>query len=325
MATVQTVKGEIDASQLGNVLMHEHIFSMNPELEINYPNPAWDEEKYIRKARETFVALKALGIDTVVDVTVMGLGRDVRRIARVAQDLDFNIVVATGYYTYFDLPGYFRTHGPGLRIDMDDPLKSMFVTDIVEGIAGTGIKAAIIKLASDKHGFTPDVERVFRAGVHAHKETGAPITTHSVPKLRGGLEQQAFLKSEGVDLTKVVIGHCGDTTDIDYLKEVLDQGSVIGMDRFGMESLPSDLPVADRIGTIVTLCEMGYAEQMVLSHDANVFSLTNEPHNRDRLLPNLRYSYVPGEILPALRERGVTDRQIQQMMMATPARILSRS
>lgn len=305
--------------------MHEHIFSMNPELEINYPNPAWDEEKYIRKARETFVELKGLGIDTVVDVTVMGLGRDVRRIARVVEGLDFNIVVATGYYTYFDLPGYFRTHGPGLRIDMDDPLKTMFVTDIRDGIAGTGIKAAIIKLASDKHGFTPDVERVFRAGVYAHKETGAPITTHSVPKLHGGLEQQAFLKKEGVDLSRVVIGHCGDTTDIDYLQKVLDQGSTIGMDRFGMEGLPTDLPVADRIDTIVTLCGLGYADRMVLSHDANVFSLTNEPHNRDRLLPNLRYSYVPREILPALRERGVTDRQIYQMMVDAPARIFGNA
>lgn len=323
MQKVQTAKGEIDVSKLGSVLMHEHIFSMNPELEINYPNAAWDEEKYIQKAKDTFVELKALGIDTVVDVTVMGLGRDVRRIARVVDGLDFNIVVATGYYTYFDLPGYFRTHGPGLRIDMEDPLRAMFVNDIRDGIAGTGIKAGIIKLATDKYGFTADVERVFHAGVHAHKETGAPITTHSVPKLKGGLEQQAFFKKEGVDLTRVVIGHCGDTADIDYLKQVLDQGSVIGMDRFGLESLPTDLPVESRIETIVTLCGMGYANQMVLSHDANVFSLTNEPHNRDRILPNLRYSYVPGEILPALRERGVTEAQITQMMVEAPARILS--
>lgn len=320
MAYVETVNGPVDAEKLGGTLPHEHIFVRNPELESNYPNAYWNEETFVQRARQAMQELKTLGIDTLVDLTVMGLGRDIPLIRKVAEGLDFNIVVATGYYTYKDLPAYFRTHGPGLRIDVAEPLHEMFVTDIRDGIAGTGVKAAIIKIATDDYGFTPDVERVFRAAARAHLDTGAPITTHTNAKKRGGLDQQAFLRKEGVDLTRVVIGHCGDTTDLDYLRAIMDEGSIIGMDRFGMDNF---LPAEDRIATIVKLCELGYADRLTLSHDAAVFSVNTEPEFRTRMLPNWRYSYVPGTILPELARRGVTEAQIRLMMVENPKRILA--
>jgi len=321
VGTIETVNGQIDAGRLGRVLTHEHIFVRHPELELNYPSPHWDEEVFIGRARETMKALKANGIDTLVDVTVMGLGRDIRTIQRVAAGLDLNIVVATGYYTYKDLPPYFASHGPGLRVDMPEPLHDMFVTDIRDGIAGTGVKAAIIKIATDEYGFTPAVQRVFRAAATAHFETGAPITTHTSAKSRGGLEQQAFLSQLGVDLSRVVIGHCGDSTDIDYLRAIMDGGSTIGMDRFGMDNY---CPPAPRIETVVRLCALGYADRMTLSHDAAVFSINSEPEVRARQLPNWHHLFIPASILPELTRRGVSEQQITQMMVDNPRRILSR-
>jgi phosphotriesterase-related protein len=241
---------------------------------------------------------------------------------QIAKGLDFNIVVATGYYTYKDLPAYFKTHGPGLRVDMPEPLHNMFVTDIEEGIAGTGVKAAIIKIATDDYGFTPDVERVFRAAAQAHKDTGAPITTHTSAKKKGGLDQQAFLKREGVDLGHVVIGHCGDSADLDYLKAILDQGSFIGLDRFGLDNY---LPAEERIATVVALCEQGYADRLTLSHDAAVYSVNTEPDVRARMFPKWRYDYVSTEVVPELMRRGVSQAQIDQMMIENPKRILIRA
>ena len=140
--------------------MHEHIFVKNPELEANYPNPEWDEEGMYTLALAGLQSIADRGISTIVDLTVMGLGRSIPRIQRVAAASPVNIVVGTGYYTQIALPAYFHNHGPGLYGDMPEPLVDMFVRDITVGIADTGVRAAIIKVVTDKAGFTGDIERV---------------------------------------------------------------------------------------------------------------------------------------------------------------------
>lgn len=320
MTTVETMRGPIDTNDLGWTLMHEHIFVKNPELEENYPNPEWDEEGMFDIAVAGFQALADRGITTLVDLTVMGLGRSIPRIQRVAEATSLNILVATGYYTQHHLPAYFHNHGPGLYGDMPEPLVGMFVNDIREGIAGTGVKAAMIKVVTDKWGITHDIERVLAAAAEAHQETGRPITTHTNAAMRGGLEQQEFFRKRGVDLQHVVIGHCGDTTDLDYLRELMDNGSPIGMDRFGMDIMADP---GDRIDTVFRLIELGYADRLTLSHDAGFFSANMEPSLRRKLMPNWHHRYIPEVVLPELRQRGVPEETIEQIMVGNPARILA--
>jgi phosphotriesterase-related protein len=321
MASLETARGPIAVEKLGATLMHEHIFIRNPELEINYPNETWNGTDFIALARDKFRALKDRGIDSLVDLTVLGLGPDIRLIQAVlAQlDFDFNIILATGYYTYKDVAPYFRMHGPGRRVDQPEPLDAMFLKDIREGIGGTDIKAALIKIATDEYGFTADLERVFAAAARVHLETGVPITTHTSAKKKGGLDQQAFLKKHGVDLINVIIGHCGDSNDLDYLQQVADQGSIIGMDRFGIDSYN---PPESRIATVAAMCKRGYADRMILSHDAAVFSINTEPQHRARVFPNWHYNYVSDTVIPELQKLGVTEAQIHQMMVENPKRIL---
>ena len=321
MATVETACGPIDIDRLGATLMHEHIFIRNPELETNYPNETWDGTDFIALARDRFRALKDRGIDTLVDLTVLGLGPDIRLIQAVVErlDFDFNIILATGYYTYKDVAPYFRMHGPGRRVDVAEPLDAMFLKDIRQGIGGTTLKAALIKIATDEYGFTADLERIFAAAARVHLETGVPITTHTSAKKRGGLDQQAFLKKHGVDLTNVIIGHCGDSNDLDYLQQVADAGSIIGMDRFGIDSYNSP---ENRIATVAEMCGRGYADRMILSHDAAVFSINTEPQHRATIFPNWNYNYVSDTVIPELRKRGVSETQIRQMMVDNPKRIL---
>jgi phosphotriesterase-related protein len=321
MAMVETARGPVDADRLGATLMHEHIFIRNPELEINYPNETWTGTDFISLARDKFRALKDRGIDSLVDLTVLGLGPDIRLIQAVLAKLDFefNIILATGYYTYKDVAPYFRMHGPGRRVDEPEPLDRMFLKDIREGMGGTDIKAALIKIATDEYGFTADLERVFAAAARVHLQTGVPITTHTSAKKKGGLDQQAFLKKQGVDLTNVIIGHCGDSNDLDYLQEVADHGSIIGMDRFGIDSYNSP---ENRIATVAAMCKRGYADRMILSHDAAVFSINTEPQHRARVFPNWHYNYVSDGVIPALRDLGVTEAQIRQMMVENAKRIL---
>lgn len=319
MRTVPTFTGEVTGEELGTTLIHEHVFVGSPELDVNLPHPEWDEQDAIEQAVAGFERLYSLGVRTVVDLTVLGLGRDVERVHRVAERVPMNIVAATGYYTSDVLPHYFRTHGPGRLVGGPDPLVELFVGDIERGIAGTGVRAGMMKVVSDAEGITPDIERVFTAAAVAHQQTGVPITTHSHAASRGGLEQQRLLSSLGVPLDRVVIGHSGDSTDLDYLRELAANGSFLGFDRFGMEHVASD---EGRIRTLLFLLEEGFADQIVLSHDAAFFSRVTPPSWRAVNTPHWHMENLSRRIIPRLRDEGVSEQTITQLMVDNPRTLL---
>ena len=298
--------------------MHEHVFILSPEITDNYPEVWGDEAKREADAIARLNELKSRGVDSIVDLTVIGLGRYIPRIARIAAATDINIVVATGVYTYNDVPMYFHFTGPGGALGDGEPMVDMFVRDIAHGIADTGVKAAILKCATDEPGVTPGVERVLRAVAQAHRRTGVPISTHTHAGTRRGLEQQRIFAEEGVDLSRVVIGHSGDTTDLDYLQELIGNGSYIGMDRFGADVF---LPFEDRVNTVATMCERGHADKMVLSHDASCFIDWLPEEVVPVALPNWHYLHIHNDVIPALKERGVTDEQLTTMLVDNPRRI----
>lgn len=321
MARINTVKGDIDTAQLGATLMHEHVFVLSPEIMQNFPEAWGDEEARIEQAIARLNELKSRGVDSIVDLTVIGLGRYIPRIQRISEQTDINIIVATGVYTYNDVPMYFHFQGPNTELGGPEPMIDMFVRDIEQGIAGTGVKAAILKCATDQPGITPGVERVLRAVARAHKLTGVPISTHTHAPTKRGLEQQRIFEEEGVDLSRVVIGHSGDTTDIDYLEEVIARGSYLGMDRFGIDVL---LPFEDRVKTVAEMCVRGHADRMVLSQDAACFNDWLPEAALPVVLPNWHYLHIHNDVIPALKERGVTDEQIKTMLVENPRRIFER-
>ena len=319
MANINTVTGEIDSRHLGRVLMHEHVFVINHEYQVNYPR-TWDDELRAADAIGKLVALKEAGIDTIVDLTVLGLGRDIRRVRAVADRSPVTIVAATGFYTFTELPTYLRLKGPGRLIGGDEPMVEMFVRDITEGIGDTGIRAGILKCATDAPGVTPDVERVLRSVARAHLETGVPISTHTDASTQRGLDQQKIFVEEGVDLGAVIIGHSGDSDDFDYLQRLLDNGSYLGMDRFGLDS---KLAFDKRVATVAELVRRGYAERMVLSHDASCHSHNFPDDYRAQHLPNWKLTHISEDVLPALLDAGVTQRDIDIMLVDNPRAILA--
>jgi phosphotriesterase-related protein len=297
--------------------MHEHVFVLTPDVEQNVDD--WDEEVRVADAVSKLTALKAAGIDTIVDPTVIGLGRYIPRIVRVAEQVGINIVVATGVYTYDTVPFYFLYRGPvpGV-VDLPEPMIELFVRDITEGIPGTdGVRAGFLKCAIDQAGMTPGVERIMRAVAKAHRQTGAPITVHTHPASKSGLEVHRVLGEEGVDPARVVLGHSGDSTDADHLAALADHGYVLGMDRFGIDvSTPFD----DRVGIVATLADRGYADRMVLSQDAACYFDWLDHDLKSTVMPNWHYLHISNDVLPALRRRGVTEEQIDQMLVGNPRR-----
>ena len=315
MTSVATAGGEIDSSALGRTLMHEHVFVLTTDVQQN--TDEWDEDTRVSDAVEKLTALKQAGYDTFVDPTVMGLGRYVPRIEKIAAQVDVNIIVATGVYTYDTVPFYFHHKGPALGPDFPEPMVDMFVRDITVGIPGTTTRAAFLKCAIDHFGLTPDVERIMRAVAKAHRQTGAPITVHTHPESRTGLEVHRVMSEEGVDPSRVVLGHSGDSTDADHLAELADFGYILGMDRFGIDvSSPFDA----RVGIVVELAQRGYADRMVLSQDAACYIDWIDQDLKPVVLPNWHFLHIENDVLPALRKQGVTDEQIDQMLVDNPRR-----
>jgi phosphotriesterase-related protein len=318
---VQTVRGPVDTADLGTTLMHEHIFVLTADVQQNYPEEWGSEEERIADAVRRLTELAGRGVRTIVDPTVIGLGRYIPRIQRIAEQVpDLNIVVATGCYTYDDVPFFFHYRGPALNAavgaEVPDPMVDMFVTDITDGITGTGVKAGFLKCAIDHQGMTPGVERVMRAVAKAHVRTGVPITVHTHPGSRTGLEAARVLGEEGVDPRRVVLGHSGDTTDVDHLTELAEAGFVLGFDRFGINL---DTTFEARADTLVEMVRRGYADQIVLSQDASCYIDWLAPGVMD-LLPQWNYTHIHDDVLPYVREHGVTDEQIETMLVTNPRR-----
>jgi phosphotriesterase-related protein len=317
---VHTVTGPVDTAELGQVLMHEHVFVLTPDVQQNYPEEWGSEDDRVADAVAKLRTLAATGVRTIVDPTVIGLGRYIPRIQRIAEQVDLNIVVATGCYIYEDVPFFFHHRGPALDAalgrSVPDPMVDMFVRDIEEGIAGTGVRAAFLKCAIDRPGLTRGVERVMRAVARAHHRTGVPITVHTHPGSRTGLEVRRVLGEEGVDERRVVLGHSGDTTDVDHLSELADAGFVLGMDRFGINL---DTTFEARADTVIEMCRRGYAGSMVLSQDAACYIDWVDPFVMS-MLTQWHYTHIHDEVLPYLREHGVTDAQIETMLVTNPRR-----
>src|SRR5256712_5586846 len=184
--------------------------------------------------------LHGRGIRAVVDLTTGDLGRDIGLIAEVAARSRLHVIVATG--VWWMPQRYFSAHGVDAAADL-------FIRDINQGIGTSGVKAGIIKCATDTAGVTPVIENILRASARAQKATGVPISTHTWAAGRVGETQQAIFAQEGVDLTRVIIGHSGDSADLKYLRGLMERGSTIGMDRFGLAHF---LPTQNRVQALAT-------------------------------------------------------------------------
>jgi phosphotriesterase-related protein len=313
VATVETVRGPVEVQELGTTLMHEHVFVLDPEAIANYGTawgPSfWDEEVRVADAIAKLGAVSEAGIRTLVDPTVVGLGRFIPRLQRINEEVDLNIVVATGLYAFLELPQFFRYRSV-------DQLAALFVRDLRDGIEHTGVRAAFLKCAVEEYGLAGDVPTILAAIAAASLETGAPIMVHTNAEARSGLLAVEALATEGVDLSRVVIAHIGDSNDLDYIRQIAASGAFLGCDRFGIEHFN---PLERRIETLVALVAEGFADRIHLSHDAACFYdfMVGDEKFADEK-PD--YLLVQRVVLPALLDAGVTQEQIEEMTIESPRR-----
>jgi phosphotriesterase-related protein len=323
MATIETLNGPLDTSELGTVLMHEHVFNITAEIQMVHPGfNGWDPEVEVPKARETLRKVKEAGIDTMVELSPIGLGRSLELIRGACEGTGLNVVLATGLYTYDVLPRPWHFSGPGTLLDGDEPLDELMRSDLRDGIEGSGVRPGFLKCAIDAAGLTEHVERVVRSVLRIHKETGTPVCIHTAAPHERGLDALRLLDEEGVDPKRVMLAHCGDSTDLDYLEKLAPSGALLGFDRFGLDVL---LPFDERVNTVVAMCERGHADKMILSQDANCFSDWFPPGLSEQVSPNWHFLHVVQDVIPALLERGVSQDDVDKMMRHNARAFFERS
>ena len=306
MSMINSVLGPLDTKDLGFTLMHEHVICQSFVAQ-NYPELFGDS--FMNHIIDGITTAKNGGVDTIIDATPFDLGRDVSRLAEIARRTNVNIIACTGWW--MNLPEYLAGTSPDLFADL-------FVREIQQGIAGTGIKAGILKSAADFGGVTAAGEVMLRAVARAHRRTSVPIMLHSYAPEQVAKRQLAILKEEGVNLKRVAVDHVNDTTDFEYLNWLLEQGCYLGMDRYPGLNLSSYA----RTQTLKQLIDAGWINRLLPSHDlCLVTPLTFYPPEVKESIEKgnpYGYLYVKKVVLRQLEDMGVSQAVLNTLCVNGP-------
>lgn len=313
MATVNSVLGPLDTADLGFTLTHEHIFTASAGIQQTFPELFGDFDKLTEQAVATINEAKEGGVRTIIDLSTMDLGRDIRFVAEMSRRTGVNIIAATGIWR--DIPRTLWTRSP-------DEIAALFVREIEVGIEGTGIKAGIIKVANDTEGVTPTAAIILRAAARAAKQTGVRISTHTYAPGRVGEQQVAVFEDEGFDLNRVYIGHSNDSTDLGYLLGLVKKGVWLGLDRYNTSS-PIGPDAEGRTQTLAALIKEGVGDRLMVSHDWSVMgvSRTSDPTFSRTYNPE-GWLFTKKVVFPRLLELGISQAQIDALNNDNPRRFL---
>jgi phosphotriesterase-related protein len=319
---VRTVTGEISPEQLGVTLMHEHFLFGYPGYAGDVTLGPFRHEEAMQACLAVAERLKSHGVKTVVDATTNEAGRNPEFLRELSERSGLQIVCSTGYYYEGEgAPAYFKFRRA--FSDIQQEVYEMMMTEITVGIAGTGIKAGVIKLASSKGQITDYEQVFFRAAARVQRETGVPIITHTQEGTMGP-EQAELLISEGADPGRIMIGHMDGSTDLSYHLRTLKKGVSIAFDRIGLQKVVGMPMDEERLACLFGLIGAGYDNRLMLSHDTITVWL-GRPYTPNEVAKKLLAHWTPTHlfenILPALRRGGVTEASIQKMLVENPKRL----
>lgn len=316
MKTVQTVLGELDADKLGSVLMHEHVYSSSMGVALSYPQLYGKnhEAQILKDLKE----MKDNGILTVVDATPVGLGRDVKGLKKVSQLSGVNIIATTGWW---------GCEPPYLGPSTAEQWAQCFIDDITVGCDCTDIKAGILKAAMDKPGPTEWVVKMHHAAGMAQKETGKKIMLHTYCPTETPRHQLKALREEGVEMKDVVVDHIPETTDMDFVKWLYDQGVWLGIDRMPNLAFPGEYAVCTetRIKFVKAMLDAGMGDRLLFSHDINCMStlFDNQPEELYQTVWSAcpeRFLFIKNRLFKDLAEMGCDPDYLWGLTIHNPRR-----
>ena len=316
---IQTVLGPIDPSELGVCLTHEHIWCDQrtaPRRELFGVSRSTDD--YMRlddeeKLIDELVAFREAGGGAIVEVTCDGWGRDLDVLARLSEASGVHIVATAGFYIEPCMPLFVAEWSV-------DELADHLTNEILEGIGPSSRKPGILKSSIHRARVEGLELKGLQAVAIAQARTGLAITTHTtgarrqeVPGGVAAVEQLEILRAGGIDPNRFIAGHVDERPDIDVLSNLAEQGAYVQFDVIDKENYLLDETRAELVSALIS---RGHVERLLLSHD----------RNRDyemRYSGHTGYNHIIEDFLPRLGRLGVTEDQIQTMMVANPARVLN--
>ncbi|MGR3425086.1 MAG: phosphotriesterase family protein [Sagittula sp.] len=324
---LNSVTGPVDSAALGRTLFHEHLFLAQPGAEFD-PFVPHDRNAMIDDAVRRLTALREEhGIRTLVDPNPIELGRDVTALATVSERSGITILCATGFYHEAEgIPLYWRDATV-------DQVAALYLREIETGVMDTGIRAGVLKCATGADGVSAQEEKLLTAAARVWHETGVPVVTHTTSARCGDLQQEIFA-AQGVDLGCVVIGHCCESTDLDYLRGLLRRGSFIGFDRIGWRQFQSDEVRAD---TLAALIGEGWGGSILLSQDRFTSirwqtgrtptpeQLARQAAKRAEGVSPPSYAYLTTGFFDMMVARGVPRSVLDRMLVDNTRRFLDGS
>jgi phosphotriesterase-related protein len=315
---VQTVLGPIDLSKLGFTLSHEHVCASSAGMWQAWPEFFGGRAQFVKVAVDQLKQAKDEGVDSLIDVTTVDLGRDIRLLEEISRKSGMQIVACTGHWV---------DPSRSMNARTVDELAEFFVREIQQGIEGTDIKAGIIKVGTGNT-IDPFGEKALRAAARASKATGTPITTHSPAADRVGEKHAAIFESEGLNPSKVCIGHT-DNSAADYQLGLIKRGYYLGMDQVPRGGpAPPGTPQGNaltwdqRYAQIKALVDAGFTDRIMIGNDHSIgMSLQPTAADKARLAQNPDgVLFVSRKAIPALKKLGVSDAAIRMMMVDAPRR-----
>jgi phosphotriesterase-related protein len=270
-------------------------------MRMNFGDRFFDHDTLIAMAKRAFAPIQALGVKTIIDGTAVNLGRDMALLRDTAQATSMNIIASAGFY-----------------FQEESWLQERAEEEIFDLVYEDATQCGMMKCAVERAGVTPLMGKLLRISGRVAKARNIPIFCHTASPAGMGLPAWEVL-GQYVPANRVVLGHTGDTNDRSYLKAVAETGCYLGFDRFGY--CGRDNTVESLTDNILWLCELGYKNRILLSHDAAVYLAFWDSWETSKA-QTTDFTVVHTQAVPRLLAGGLTQADIDQILVDNPRRLL---
>ena len=301
-----TVKGEISAKQMGKTLPHEHVLVDFIGAD-SVSRDRYDQEEVIKVVLPYLKEIKELGCQTFIESTPAYLGRDPELLLRLSEASGLNIITNTGYYGARQ-----NQYLPHFAFEETaDQLAGRWIDEWLNGIDNTNVRPGFIKIAIDQGELTDIHEKLVRAAARTHLKTGLTIASHTGPAI-GAFEEIEILKEEGVDPSAFIWVHAQVEENLEYHVKAAKMGAWISFDGLGWGKPEIYIQMLNNMKSHDLL------HKVLISHDAGWYHV-GEPNGGNFV----GFTTLFNKLLPALKDSGFTDDEINLLLVINPAEAYS--
>lgn len=265
MEFIRTLNGDIPPGELGRTYAHDHLFCIPP---------LWKEKKIddfmiddLEASIKDVELFTAQGGQAVYDATAIDYGRDPVALKAISDRTGIRIIATAGFNKAIMWPGQMAGTGGTFQQWIDGhsraEIRDHVVGELTVGMDGTNLKGGVAKFGTGYNAISSAEDKVMRAVLDAHKETGSPLHSHT----EFGtliLEQLKIVKEEGVDPARLTIAHVDRNPDHWLHLKAAETGAFLCFD--GISRIKYH-PESILIDCILNLVRHGHADQILVGGD----------------------------------------------------------